>query len=309
MQLLRATTHPPRSTRPSVAMVGNFDGVHVAHQEIIKYAIKLGQSDNLQSALINFEPTPKEHFLGTKAPARIYNLREKFEIIQSMGVDQFICLRFNETFAKMSAEDFVMNILLGSLQIKHLIVGDDFRFGHGRQGDTVMLQTMGKQYGYQVHDQDTILHAATRVSSSFIRKQLAAGEFELAHSLLGRRYSISGRVVHGEQRGRKIGFPTANILLKRRVSPLRGVFVVRANNETQSWNGVANIGNRPTVNGQRVQLETHLFNCDTDLYGHRLHVEPLQKLRDEIKFSSFSELQTQITIDSQQAQNYFNERI
>lgn len=309
MQLVRTTKQPARSIQPSVAMIGNFDGVHVAHQAIIKHAIALSESYDLQSVLINFEPTPKEHFLGTRAPARIYNFREKFEIIKSLGVEQFICLHFSETFAKMNAEDFVKSILLDGLQIKHLIVGDDFRFGHDRQGDIAMLQAMGEQYGYQVHDQDTLLHATTRISSSFIRKKLAAGEFELAHALLGRRYTISGRVVHGEQRGRTIGFPTANILLKRKVSPLRGVFVIRARNETDAWNGVANIGSRPTLNGQKMQLEAHLFNYDGDLYGQRLHVEPLHKLRDEIKFSSFSELQKQIAIDAQQAKNYFNERI
>jgi riboflavin kinase/FMN adenylyltransferase len=309
MQLVRTTTQPARVIQPSVAMIGNFDGVHLAHQAIIKYAIALSKANDLQSVLVNFEPTPKEHFLGAHAPARIYTFREKFEIIKSMGVERFICLRFNETFAKMGAEDFVKDILLDSLRIKHLIVGDDFRFGHGRKGDTAMLQAMGEQHGYQVHDQDTLLHAATRVSSSFIREQLAAGEFELAHTLLGRRYNISGRVVRGEQRGRTIGFPTANILLKRKNSPLRGVFVIRVRNEKQSWNGVANIGRRPTVNGEKMQLEAHLFNCNENLYGQRLHVEPLHKLRDEIKFPSFSELQKQITIDAQQAKNYFNERI
>lgn len=306
MQLIRATNKPTAASQPSVAMIGNFDGVHVAHQAIIEYAINLGQSQNLQSILLNFEPTPKEHFLGNKAPARIYSFREKFEIIQSLGVERLICLRFSETFARMEADEFIKEILLKNLQVKHLIVGDDFRFGHSRKGDRYLLQAMGEKYGYQVHDQATVLHATTRVSSSYIREQLAAGKFELVHTLLGRRYTMSGRVVHGEQRGRTIGFPTANILLKRKVSPLHGVFVVRARNESQSWNGVANIGYRPTLNGQKMQLETHLFDCDKNLYSQRLHVEPLHKLRDEIKFSSFSELQKQITIDAEQARNYFN---
>ena len=305
MQLVRTTTKPARSINPSVATIGNFDGVHIAHQAMINYVVELSQTHALRSILINFEPTPKEHFLGANAPARIYNFREKFEVIQSMNIDQFICLRFSETFAKMAAEDFIKDILFDHLQIKHLIVGDDFRFGHGRQGDTTMLRTMGDQLGFKVHDQNTVLHATTRVSSSLIREQLAASNFTLIDSLLGRPYTMSGRVIHGEKKGRTIGFPTANILLKRQVSPLHGVFAIRANNETQTWDGLANIGNRPTVNGQRVQLEAHLFDCDMNLYGQRLHITPLYKIRDEIKFPSFSDLQKQIILDAQQARIYF----
>lgn len=308
MQLVRSTTKPACTLDASVATIGNFDGVHIAHQAMINYVVELSQTHHLQSVLINFEPTPKEHFSGANAPARIYSFREKFEIIQSMNIDHFICLRFGETFAKMAAEYFVKEILLNSLQIKHLIVGDDFRFGHGRQGDISMLRSMGDQFGFKVHDQDTVLHATNRVSSSLIREQLAASEFTDVHSLLGRPYTISGRVIHGEKKGRTIGFPTANILLKRQVSPLHGVFAVRAHNETTTWNGLANIGNRPTVDGQRVQLEAHLFNCDMNLYGQRLHIEPLYKIRDEIKFPSFSDLQKQITLDAEQAQVYFNKR-
>ena len=308
MNLIRGSTHIRRIEKPTIATVGNFDGLHLGHQEIIRYLTRQADTENLDSVLVSFEPTPKEFFMGKNAPARIYSLRDRFEITKSLGVHHFVCLRFNSSLAKLHAADFVKTILVDALNIKSLVVGDDFRFGNDRLGDIELLQDMGPDFGFTVEDKNTILHADTRVSSSAIRAQLAAGEFALAQKLLGRPYEISGRVFHGDKKGRTIGFPTANLRLNRRVAPVRGVFVVTAKNSKCSWRGVANVGHRPTVKGIRDQLEVHLFDCKENLYGQRLTVTFLARLRDEQKFSSFDELKHQISLDIQQAKQFFLER-
>lgn len=308
MQLIRnyhQTSSSENNAQPSIATIGNFDGIHLGHQKIINFVVAQATANNLRSTLISFEPTPVEYFMGNKAPARIANFRDKFDITANLNIDCFVCLRFNQTLADMQAEQFIKSVLVDALQIKQLVVGDDFQFGKDRAGDINLLQEMSTKYGYQVHDNATVVHANQRVSSSRIRESLAAGDFELVHLLLGRPFRISGRVIHGEKKGRTIGFPTANILLKRRVSPLHGVFIVTATNGENHWNGVANIGYRPTVNGKTEQLEVHLFDCNANLYGQRLHVEPLVKLRDEQKFSSLAELKHQISLDVEKAQHYF----
>ena len=308
MNLLRGNNQLGCISTPTIATVGNFDGVHLGHQEIIKYVVANAQQHNLTSTLISFEPTPKEFFLKDKAPARIYSWRDKFEVIESFQIDHFVCLKFDVALANMQASNFVQDILVAALNIKKIIVGDDFRFGHERAGDIQLLREMGSKLGFDVEDKATIVLADTRISSSLIRKKLVAGEFEQVQALLGRPFVINGRVFHGEKKGRAIGFPTANILLHRHVSPIRGVFIVTANCKDQIWKGVANIGTKPTVNGQREQLEVHLFDCTQDLYGQRLKVKFLVKLRDEQKFSSLDTLKHQISLDVQQAKQYFAER-
>ena len=308
MNLIRGSTKIRRIENPTIATVGNFDGLHLGHQQIISYVTERATSENLESVLVSFEPTPKEYFMGANAPSRIYSLRDRFVITKLLGIHHFVCLRFNADLAKLHASDFVKNILVDSLNIKNLVIGDDFRFGNDRRGDIKLLQDMGPELGFVVEDKSTISHANTRVSSSLIRAQLASGEFDQAQTLLGRRYAISGRVFHGDKKGRTIGFPTANLLLNRQVPPVRGVFVVSANNGDNTWQGVANVGHRPTVKGVRDQLEVHLFDCDENLYGQRLTVTFLARLRDEQKFSSFDELKHQISLDVQQAKQFFLER-
>ena len=308
MNLIRGSTSLRRIEHPTIATVGNFDGLHLGHQEIIRYITDQATAQNLESVLVSFEPTPKEYFMGDNAPARIYSLRDRIVISKELGIHHFVCLRFNGSLAELHASDFVKNILVEALNIKNLVIGDDFRFGNDRQGDIDLLQAMGPELGFVVEDKNTIMHANTRVSSSLIRTQLATGEFQKAQALLGRPYHISGRVFHGDKQGRTIGFPTANLRLNRQVPPIRGVFVVTAQNDYSSWQGVANVGHRPTVNGVRDQLEVHLFNCSEDLYGQRLTVTFLARLRDELKFSSFDALKHQISLDVQQAKQYFLER-
>lgn len=308
MNLIRGSTNITCIERPTIATVGNFDGLHLGHQEIIRYVTEQAQHNNLESVLVSFEPSPKEYFMGENAPARIYSLRDRFTITRTLGIHHFVCLRFNATLANLQASDFVKNILVDSLNIKKIVVGDDFRFGSDRQGNIRLLREIGPTLGFEVEDKNTIALADTRVSSSLVRQHLAAGEFDQVQTLLGRPYEISGRVFHGDKKGRTIGFPTANISLNRRVPPIRGVFVVSAGNGNCLWQGVANVGHRPTVKGVRDQLEVHLFNCAEDLYRQRLTVKFLARLRDEQKFSSLDALKHQISLDVQQAKQYFVER-
>lgn len=304
MILLRGSHSISSLSYASVATIGNFDGFHLGHQEICKYVVEQSKQQCLRSVLISFEPTPKEFFSGVDAPARIYPLRKKFELARDIGIDYYVCLNFKHELANLPAVDFVKQILHDSLQIKALVVGDDFKFGYKRSGDIDLLRKMGESLNFHVSDQHTIVHGHERISSTLIRECLGQGKFEHAASLMGRPYTISGRVFHGDKKGRTIGFPTANILLRHRKPPLSGVFVVKVNNQSELWQGVANIGTRPTVNGKRQQLEVHLFNCQQELYGQRLEVEFLYKLREEIRFSSFSALKQQIMIDVDQAKEF-----
>lgn len=308
MKLIRGSTEISKIENPTIATVGNFDGLHLGHQEIIRYVSKRAKSEGLKSALVSFEPTPKEYFSGEKAPARIYSLRDRFTITRSLGIHHFVCLRFNAYLANMQADDFVDKILVRTLNIKILVVGDDFRFGHNRVGDIQLLRSMGSKLGFEIEDKDTIVLADTRISSSLVRENLSAGEFDKVQTLLGRPFEISGRVFHGDRKGRTIGFPTANISFNRRIPPIRGVFVVTASIGDRSWRGVANVGHRPTVKGLRDQLEVHMFDCDENLYGQRLIVRFHAKLRDEQKFTSLDALKHQISLDVQQAKQYFVER-
>ena len=308
MKLLRGCHDLQPLSTNTVATIGNYDGFHLGHQKIIDYINKESTHSQLPSVLINFQPTPKEYFAQEQAPARIYPFRKKFQLAKSMQIDFFACLRFNKSLASMPADKFVTDILVNTFKIKHLIVGDDFRFGHQRQGDFGLLDSMSTSLGFKVTNINTLSHEYTRVSSTLIREKLEQGDFKQVAVLLGRPFTMSGKVFHGDKKGRTIGFPTANILIKRRVSPIHGVFTVTASDGFSKWQGVANVGKRPTVNGQRMQLEVHMFNCDESLYGKRLEIEFHSKIRDELKFSSFEALQHQISLDAEQARQYFKGR-
>ncbi|MDW3095884.1 MAG: bifunctional riboflavin kinase/FAD synthetase [Gammaproteobacteria bacterium] len=308
MILLRGSTKFNRINQPTVATIGNFDGFHLGHQEIINFVITKSVQQKAKSVLISFEPTPKEFFCGPQGPARIYPIRKKIELVRDFGCDYFACLHFNQLLATMPAVDFVKKILHDSLNIKTLVVGDDFKFGHHGCGNIDLLCNMGDKLGFHVHVINPVLHRHERVSSTLIREKLSQGKFDEVASLLSRPFKMSGRVFHGDKRARTFGFPTANILIGRLVSPIKGVFTVSASHNNNQWQGVANVGSRPTVNGQRQQLEVHLFNCQQDLYGKRLDVEFHTKLRDEIKFPSLEALKHQISIDVTKAQQYFSQR-
>ena len=288
-----------------VATIGNFDGVHRGHQAIISgLKVKSGEM-GLPLVIITFDPHPEEFFLGSKAPPRLTSCRDRLMAMEQLGVDCAICLRFNARLAETTAEQFIQQCLVDGLKVKYLLVGDDFHFGKGRRGDSAMLREWGAREGFRVGSIESCLDSGVRISSTRIRSLLQHGNLEEAERLLGRPYTISGRVVHGDKRGRSWGFPTANLLLSRE-PPLRGVFAVDVTGLGEArLAGVANLGRRPTVGGTRLLLETHLLDFDREIYGERICVEFLHKIRDERKFETFEELKNQIARDLQQAREIF----
>ncbi len=293
--------------RGCVATIGSFDGVHLGHQAILQQLQQVANACKLPSVVIIFEPQPHEFFAGDKAPARLMRLREKVQALLAAGVNRVLCLQFNDALRRLSAEAFVEKVLIEGLGIKHLVVGDDFRFGCDRRGDFALLQTIGSQRGFSVTDTVTLEVGGERVSSTRIRQLLEQGDFASAEQLLGKPYSINGRIAYGQQLGRKLGVPTANVHLRRYRSPLHGVFTVTVKFADGSvYKGVANVGVRPTVTGDKKPLlEVHLFDFSRMAYGAMIDVTFHTKLRDEKKFNSLDELQTQLQMDIAQAKQFF----
>ncbi len=306
MELIRYLADRPAFSKGCVLTIGNFDGVHAGHRMVLAALKKQASEMGLPAVAMCFEPQPIEYFKAGAAPARISTVRDKIEQLSQAGVDALYLVRFNHALANMSAESFV-NMLRKQLNIKLLIVGDDFRFGKNRQGTFDYLQQAGGQYGFDVKRSDSFKIESERVSSTLIREALETGQLDKAAVYLKRRFTLSGRVMHGYKRGRELGFPTANIRVKNRKSPLRGVFAVTITLESGAvYQGVANVGTRPSIEAMSaVLLEAHLFEFSGDLYGQRVTVSFHKKLRDERKFNSLDELKAQISQDSDQAKTFF----
>ena len=306
MELIRGIHNLKPHHQGCVLTIGNFDGVHLGHQSVLRQLIEKAKQLNLPATVMTFEPQPLEMIIGDKAPARLTRLRDKYAALKDQHIDQLLCVNFNSKFAALSADEFITQLLVNKLGVKYLVVGDDFRFGHKRTGDFAMLQAAGAKYGFDVVSMDTFRVAQARVSSTMIRDALAQDDLDLAAELLGRPFSIFGKVAHGAKLGRTIGFPTANIPLKRCVDPINGVYVVEVLGiSDDAIQGVANIGKRPTVGGVRTQLEVNLFNFDGDLYGKQLEVVLKKRLRGEQKFASFDVLRQQIERDVIAAKTFF----
>jgi len=301
MQLVRGIHNIQLQDHSCVLTIGNFDGVHLGHQQVIKALVNKAKALNCVAAVLVFEPQPQELFSPETAPARLCRLRDKYNLLAKLGVQRLICVNFTTKFANQSAQHFIENLLVNKLGIKHLIVGDDFCFGKNRSGNFSMLCQAGEKYGFDVSDTASYKMADCRISSTAIRQALEKDDLVSVKQMLGREYSIIGRVFHGDKRGRQLGFPTANVLLKRRVSPLSGVFAVMVKTNNGEFKGVANIGARPTINGIRQQLEVHIFDFDENLYGQCIEVVVKKKLRPVIKFDSLEALTAQIRQDSEQA--------
>lgn len=303
MQLIRGLHNLRPEHQGCVTTIGNFDGVHLGHKSVLRHLLEKGREFNLPATVVTFEPQPREFFQPEFAPARLTRFREKLQAIKEAGIDRVVVLEFNRRLASMPAEQFVKDLLVKGLGTRFLSVGDDFRFGRGREGDFHMLQRMGGWFDFEVENMNTYKLDADRVSSTRIRDLLSQGDLDTAAQCLGRPYRICGRVVHGDERGRTIGFPTLNVNLHRIMSPLHGVYAVKVLGlEPQPVPGVANIGNRPTVSGDtRYLLETHLFDFNRHVYGEHIHVEFVRKLRDEMKFANFAALHQQILADASQA--------
>ena len=356
MELIRGTHNLRAKHRGCVLTIGNFDGVHLGHQAVLQQVCAKAKALGVPAAVMTFEPQPQELFQPEKAPARLTNWREKYLALRDQGVDRHIVIEFNKKFASQPAREFIEKTLVDKLGVKFLVVGDDFRFGFKREGDFELLTKAGKELGFEVVDTRSYRQQQQRVSSTAIRQALNEGDFENAEAMLGRPYQMQGKVVHGRKNGRTIGFPTANIPLKRLKSPLHGVFAVTvtlgeaensscnrrhaANSRDQrsevansrreaaksraegpnsrcaatnsrreaaksraegTYQGVANLGTRPTLNGDEVQLEVHLFDFSGNLYGQHVTVTPVAKLRAEQRFASLDQLKQQIQKDAARA--------
>ncbi len=306
MKLIRGIHNLNASHHGCVLTIGNFDGVHRGHQALLKGLVEEGRCLNLPVIVMIFEPQPLELFAGENAPARLTRLREKLHYLAECGVDYVLCVRFDRRFAALSAQEFVFELLVERLGVRFLAVGDDFRFGAGREGDFLLLQKASGQYGFTVTSARTFCESGVRISSTMVRQALAQDDLGLAETLLGHPFAIQGRVVHGDALGRTIGFPTANLPLRRQVSPVNGVYAVEVRGlGPEPLPGVANIGTRPTVSGLRQQLEVHLLDVTMDLYGRHIDVVMRKKIRSEQSFSSLDALKTQIAQDVATARDFF----
>jgi riboflavin kinase/FMN adenylyltransferase len=322
MQLIRDNPGS-QVLRSSVVTIGNFDGLHLGHQALIERCKILAKTSpaNTHSAntissgerrpvvVVTFEPLPIAWFRPDAAPARLMSARQKLEALHRQSVDLVWMMRFNRSLAEMSADDFVQSVLLDVLGATDVVVGADFHYGKSRQGNTESLRMAGEQLGFGLHTVETIEVDGKRASSSEVRRCLAMGELQQAEKLLGGAFRTQGRVIRGRQLGRKLGFPTANMPLAVSPSPLEGIFAVRVRSlcgVDKGWrNGVANLGTRPAVGGEGFLVEVHLIDFDADLYGQRLEVEYIKKLRDEEHFEDIDDLVMQMREDERLARGAF----
>lgn len=291
-----------QATQAITLAIGNFDGVHLGHQALLKSLIATAQSQNLKSVVMTFEPHPREFFTPDQAPARLTSLREKLELFAEAGVEQVYVCQFNSRFAKITAEDFMQTIMRDALNAQSVLVGQDFRFGAGRKGTVADFEAAG----FNLVNLSNVEYDGQRVSSTVVREALAKGDLDKAATLLGRPYSISGKVVHGDKLGRKLGYPTANVHIRHDRPPLLGVYAVKLEGlPGGELPGVASLGVRPTLkdNGKPV-LEVHLFDFNQEIYGTHVRVKFLHKIRDEMKFADLDILKRWMIADEQAARDY-----
>jgi len=301
-RLVRDVEGGPLGTQGSVVCIGAFDGLHTGHQALVRHTLARARALGAVPAVMSFEPLPREFLLGAAAPSRISSARDRFERLRALAVQWIGLLRFDARLAAMSAEDFVERVLVQRWRAREVWVGEDFRFGHRRGGDLALLKAMGAERGFSAHAIDTHHCQGTRVSSSAVRDALARGDFTDAARLLGRAYSIAGRVVRGRQLGRELGYPTANQRFHGGVPALSGIFATRVHGiAEQPLAAVSSVGTRPTIGGVEPLLESHVFDFDGDLYGRRIEVEFVARLREERKFDSLAALTEQMHDDARQA--------
>lgn len=311
MELIRGLHNLRARHLGCVATIGAFDGVHLGHQAVLRHVIEKSRELNLPSTVVVFEPLPREYFAPLQSPPRLMSFREKFEALKKLGIDRVLRIRFTAKFRDMGAVEFIKRVFVEGLDTKYIVVGDDLRFGRDRAGDFQLLQQLGKEFGFDVVATQTITETAERVSSTRIRQALQNADFALAEQLLGQPYTISGRVIVGQQLGRTIGICTANLQLRRIRSPLNGVFAVEVAGieKGQLLKGVANVGTRPTVSDlPKAILEVHVLDFNGNLYNKPLTVIFRHKLRDEKKFASISELKENIENDIANARAFFAAR-
>lgn len=312
MRLYRTYHDLPDEARGAAVALGNFDGVHRGHQTVILEAARVARARGVKHGVVTFEPHPRAVLMPHIAPGRLSRLKDKARLIAALGVDNLYVLRFNEALSSMPARRFVTEVLVGGIGVAHVVVGHDFIFGHRRGGNAELLREMGREHGFAVTVVDPVVHDGTIYSSSEIRKALKRGDVRRAAELLGRPWQIEQRIVHGDKRGRTIGFPTANLRLGRYLQPATGVYAVRvgliaphgasAFEEPVTWyDGVANFGRRPTFDKTDTLLEVHLFDYSGDLYGRSVRVHFIDRIRDERRFEGIDDLKSQIEQDCARA--------
>ena len=309
MQLIRGLSHLEPFKNGCVLSIGNFDGLHLGHRAVIRKLVERGKVLGLPVVIMFFEPQPLEYFLGDNAPSRLMRLREKVIEMAKLPVDNLLIVRFNQNFANRDAEQFIEHILINTLNVKHLVIGDDFHFGKARRGNFGMLKEKGRLNGFTVEDTGSFQLGGLRISSTLIRDALVAGDLKRAEKLLGHCYSVCGRIAHGDKLGRTIGYPTANIRMHWKNTPVNGVFAVTMTGiDGLEFEGVANVGTRPTLDGgSKVILETYLFDFNKEIYGRYVEVHFHQKIRDESRFHSLEELKAQIVKDVAETKKIFAE--
>ena len=302
MKLIRGLNRWTDSTE-TVITIGNFDGVHRGHQAMLKATCDAADRLSKPATVVSFEPLPHEYFSAQNAPPRLQGFRDRVMSVRDEGIDRLLLLAFGKSLASQSAEEFIREVLVATLRARHLIIGDDFRFGHNRSGNFELLQAMADECGYTLEQSPTCLHESLRISSTSVRNHLLNGEIREAQVLLGRPYRISGRVIHGEKVGRQLGYPTANVALGSHRPPLRGVFAVQATHlpTQRRFPAVANLGERPTLGGRKLLLEVHALDAQVDWYGDHLTIDFLAELRKERRFDSLDALKVQIGRDISQA--------
>ncbi|RLA38843.1 MAG: bifunctional riboflavin kinase/FAD synthetase [Gammaproteobacteria bacterium] len=306
MEIVRGFGNLKERHRGSVATIGNFDGVHKGHQSILKQVTEKAADLGVPAMLICFEPQPKEFFDEYNAPARLTRFREKVGLLAEIGIDIVLCLKFDERTRSETAREFVNN-LSSVIRVSALFVGDDFKYGNDRSGNFELLEEEGRKHGFEVTNQYTMTHGQIRVSSSHIRECLAKGDFHEAEQMLGHPYSIVGKVVYGRQVGRTLGVPTVNLQLHRYRAPLDGVYAVEIKGLDKNYQGVANVGVRPTFDEETPKpiLEVHIFEFSQDIYGKYLEIVFRHKIREEKKFDGIEALKSAIFADIESAKEYF----
>ena len=299
-----------RPLRASAVTIGNFDGVHRGHQLVIEQLQRVARATGLPTVVIIFEPQPIEFFAPARAPKRLARFREKIAYLKAQQIDYLLCLHFDEALAELSAEDFVQRILVDNLNTGHLVIGDDFHFGKNRVGNFDFLRQNCERFGFSVDETETLMHGGSRVSSTRVRECIRNDDFSGAAELLGRPYSLSGRIAHGKKLGRELGYPTINIKMGDKTLIVKGIFAVQVKGiDNRPLQGVASIGTRPTINGVDTILEVYILDFNRDVYGYRVVVEFLHKIRNEEKFDSLEELSAHIAQDTEKAKAFFNREV
>jgi len=309
MELVRGLHNLRPRHRGCVLTIGAFDGVHRGHQEMIRMVRERAADSGLAATALAFEPTPREFFARGTPPARLTRFRERYDAFARYGVERFICAAFNERIRSMPYDEFIERVLVDGLGVRHMVVGHDFRFARDHRGSVETLREYGPRHGFEVIEVSPFEIDGERVSSSLIRAALDLGDMHRAEKFLGRPYRITGKVIDGAKLGRKLGFPTANLRLHRRATPLAGIFAVRVSGAgLDNVPAVASLGTRPVVNGQELLLEAHVFDYDGDLYRQYLHVDFVERLRDELWFPNVDALVEQMHKDAALARDVLTRR-